>query len=194
MYIYIDGMKYAEKTFTGPLVANSNKLIFGSNQAENGNFYNGRIDEVKFSSDAKTNFDINNLFSTRGDLWSSPVECLATLEYYADWAWPDNNNEWLYRKKINIKSSKITDYVANFPYLIKITDSDLKTIAQSDGADIMFTASDAKTKLDFEIESYNSATGELLAWVEIPALSSKSNFDNSIFMYFGNSALAIQLR
>jgi len=69
--------------------------------------------------------------------------------------------------------------------LISITDSDLKNKARSDGFDIVFTDSDGTTKLDHEVESYNSGTGELIAWIRIPSLSSSVN--NIIYIYYGNS-------
>ncbi len=38
----------------------------------------------------------------------------------------------------------------------------------------MFTASDGIPKLNHEIELYNSANGQLIAWVQVPALSPKA--------------------
>jgi hypothetical protein len=37
---------------------------------------------------------------------------------------------------------------------------------------ILFTASDGVTKLNHELETYNSITGQAIAWVRIPTLSS----------------------
>ena len=61
--------------------------------------------------------------------------------------------------------------LTNFPMLYSVTDADLAAGAQSNGNDILFTASDGVTKLNHEIESYTSANGQLRAWVQIPTLS-----------------------
>jgi hypothetical protein len=45
-------------------------------------------------------------------------------------------------------SSDLTD----FPYLVSVTDSDLTQAAESDGSDIVFTASDGTTEMDPEPE------------------------------------------
>jgi hypothetical protein len=91
---------------------------------------------------------------------------------------------------ITINSSKVEGDFSDFPILIHITDPDLKSKARSDGYDILFTASDLSTKLDHERERYVSATGELIAWVEVPQLSSTT--DTIIYMYYGNSGASDQ--
>jgi hypothetical protein len=100
------------------------------------------------------------------------------------------NSGWLYRKKISIKASKVTDNLANFPVLISVMDPDLINKAQPDGDDIYFTGSDGKTRLKHQIESYNSGTGKLVAWVKIPSLSSSSNTE--LYMYYGNATASDQ--
>jgi len=94
-------------------------------------------------------------------------------------------DDWLYRKKITIQASQVTGDLTDFPVLLNITDQELKKGARLDGFDVVFTASDGKTKLAHEIERYNSSSGELIAWIKIPLLSSTANTD--IFMYYGNN-------
>jgi len=43
-------------------------------------------------------------------------------------------------------------------------------VGKADGTDILFAASDGVTKLNHQIELYNGATGQLIAWVNLPAL------------------------
>ena len=101
------------------------------------------------------------------------------------------NNSWLYRKAITIDYTKVSAGPhTNFPILVNITDTDLQARALSSGNDILFTASDGTTKLNHEIESYTSGTGALIAWVQIPSLSSSAN--TIIYMYYGNSGAANQ--
>ena len=101
------------------------------------------------------------------------------------------NASWLYRKAITIDYTKVgTGPHTNFPVLINITDADLQTGAQADFDDILFTSSDGTTKLDHEVENYTSGTGALVAWVEIPSLSSSAN--TVIYMYYGYASATAQ--
>jgi hypothetical protein len=106
---------------------------------------------------------------------------------------------WVYRKKITIDRSKITSTsgpLNNFPVVITVTDPDLRYtgssgfMGKSDATDLVVTWGDGVTKLDHEIESYNSSTGEIVLWVEVPILSSGS--DTPLYIYFGNSGAADQ--
>jgi hypothetical protein len=97
---------------------------------------------------------------------------------------------WGAKKNITINASQIASNLTDYPMYFKITDSDLASKAQTDGDDILFVGPDGDTKLDHEIEYYNSATGELIAWIKIPYLSSIS--DTNIFMYYNNSLASNQ--
>jgi MSHA biogenesis protein MshQ len=94
------------------------------------------------------------------------------------------DDDWIYRKKITINSSQVTGDLTDFPILINLTDYDLKNKARMDGYDILFTADDCETKLDFEIELFDSNSGELFAWIKIPYLDATN--DTDIYMYYGN--------
>ena len=96
-------------------------------------------------------------------------------------AWWDGN--WLNRKAIIINHSMVSQNLRNFPVLIKQTDTDLKNEAQPNGNDIVFTDGNG-IKLNHEIEKYSSTTGELIAWVNVTALS--STHDIVLYMYYGN--------
>ena len=54
----------------------------------------------------------------------------------------------------------------------------------------MFTAGDGTTPLNYEIESYSSTTGQVIAWVQIPSLS--TTVDTLIYMYYGNPSATNQ--
>ena len=95
---------------------------------------------------------------------------------------------WTSRKAIVINSGQVNGTLTNFPMLYSVTDPSLVGTTQPIGNDILFTASDGTTKLNHEIESYNSATGTLVAWVQVPALQSGTVID----MYWGNPAAANQ--
>jgi hypothetical protein len=86
--------------------------------------------------------------------------------------------------------------LTNFPVLFSVTDPNLATLANgggvgnANGSDILLTASDGMTKLNHEVELYNGATGELIAWVEVPALSASAN--TGLYVYYGNAGVANQ--
>lgn len=100
-------------------------------------------------------------------------------------------------KQIAIPSSSVSGSVdlSNFPLLISITDSDLRTVANSgnvtnaNGFDIVFTQSDCSTLLDHQIEKYDPVTGEYVVWVRVPILSASRRTD--IHMYYGNSSISV---
>jgi thermitase len=111
---------------------------------------------------------------------------------------PWYNSSWTNRKPITVDHTQVSgpSSLSNFPMLFSVIDANLKTVAnggsvgKSDGTDILFTAADAVTKLAHEIERYNPATGELVAWVKVPALSPSA--DTSLYVYYGNAAAADQ--
>ncbi|MEK7512644.1 MAG: DUF2341 domain-containing protein, partial [Patescibacteria group bacterium] len=49
---------------------------------------------------------------------------------------------------------------------------------------------DGTTKLAHEIEKYASSTGEVVAWVKIPTLSTSTNTD--VYMYYGSATTTVQ--
>jgi len=93
------------------------------------------------------------------------------------------NTDWQFRKSITINHTKVAANLTDFPVLINLTDADLAAKAEEDGSDLAFTDYNGK-KLDHEIEFYNGTSGKLIAWVQIPELSSTA--DTTIYMYYGN--------
>jgi hypothetical protein len=93
---------------------------------------------------------------------------------------------WSYSTKITISPANVDDDLTDFPDMVNINSTDLRDNARSDGYDILFTDGERDTKLDHEIERYDSSTGNLTAWVKIPFLS-ESN-ETVIYMYYGNSS------
>ncbi len=100
-------------------------------------------------------------------------------------------------KEITILASQVSggSALSNFPVLISFTDADLRqapagNVQNVNGYDIIFTLGDCFTliPLDHQIESYNPATGEYVAWVKIPSLSNSVNTE--IFMFYGNPGVA----
>jgi hypothetical protein len=92
---------------------------------------------------------------------------------------------WQYRKQIMIDHTLIPEDMTHFPLLISTSDSDLASKAQSDGGDILFMHDiGVSIRLYHDLESYTSTSGALVAWLDIPSLSSTS--DTVFYMYYGN--------
>jgi uncharacterized repeat protein (TIGR01451 family)/uncharacterized repeat protein (TIGR02059 family) len=95
---------------------------------------------------------------------------------------------YLFYKPITLNGAQIQGNHTNFPVLISITDPDLAANARSDGFDIVFTTSATSTTiLDHQVESYNSSTGQLTAWVKVPSLPDAGT---TIYMFYGNSTVS----
>ena len=99
-----------------------------------------------------------------------------------------------FRKKFAVDNGEVsgsTD-LTDFPVLISLTDNDLRStgnggdVESPNGYDITFTAADASTVLNHELESYNATTGEILFWVRFPTLSATA--DTEFYIYYGNSS------
>ena len=104
-------------------------------------------------------------------------------------AWYDA--DWSYRKKITIHHDQVSATLTDFPIMINLSsDTDLALNAQDDGDDIFFILNGEVTKLSHEIETFNGGTGELVAWVKIPSLSSTT--DTELYLYYGNISAANQ--
>jgi RHS repeat-associated protein len=102
------------------------------------------------------------------------------------------SNGYSYQRAIVIDHTKVpnTDQ-ASFPLLFSSTDPLLKTVANgghlssASGFDIIFAADAAcATKLNHEVETWNGATGQFRAWVQIPTLSHSA--DTTIYLCYGN--------
>ena len=112
---------------------------------------------------------------------------------------PALSQTWLsgygYRMELSTDTAVITGLgtLPDFPILINITESKLRHTSYSGhvtsitGADITFTNPDGTTPLSFQIEKYDSSTGELIAYVNISNFSTFSTA--SIFIYYGNASV-----
>jgi hypothetical protein len=106
------------------------------------------------------------------------------------------NVAWSYRKEFTINDAKVSTInsttLTNFPVLVYITDPDLETVSNggyvsfSNGQDIVFTASNGTTLLNYEIASYTPTTGAIQAWVNMASLAPTGV--QTFYMYYGNSS------
>ncbi|MFX1376531.1 MAG: DUF2341 domain-containing protein [Promethearchaeota archaeon] len=107
---------------------------------------------------------------------------------------PPNAHYFTYYKDITIDNTKVsgTGSHTNFPMLISILDTDLRYNVQPDGDDIAFAYNTLWLNHEFELfnQEYNDTHAQLIAWVQIPDLSTSQ--DTIISMYYGNSTMSSQ--
>lgn len=96
------------------------------------------------------------------------------------------NTQWPYRKLLTIDHTKVSEDLSSFPVCFsEPTDPDLAAHAQPSGFDIVFVSyDDNTTALYHEIEYYDSSSGQLVAWINTPQVSSTA--DTKLWMYYGN--------
>lgn len=87
-------------------------------------------------------------------------------------------------KELTIESDYIDTGLTNFPLLVHDDTGDLSGIL-SNGSDIAFFNASKATQYNHEVESYNSNTGELVAWVNVTTVS--DGVDTVFYMYYDDS-------
>ena len=141
-------------------------------------------------SELTTNVFMLKTSSKRGTGSPSPIPSVTptptpTPGWFTDWG---------YREKITIDADRVPSDQSFFPVLILLnpTQSQVFWYAQTSGNDILFAPGAKEDKWSHEIEDYNShtQTGQLIAWVSVPQLSSQT--DTVFYMYYGNSSASDQ--
>jgi uncharacterized delta-60 repeat protein len=113
-----------------------------------------------------------------------------------------------FRKSITIDRTKISDpscgaSLLGYPMLFSLTDVDLAhtssggQVTDLGGDDIIFVGYDEVTcggpsscTLAHEIERYDSATGELVAWVNVPHVNTDAASSNTVlYVYYGDNTV-----
>lgn len=99
-----------------------------------------------------------------GDATDAPAD---TVDAPPDAQRPDGTVGSARKKVITIDPAKVTDDLPNFPVWIRIAgDPQLMAQASANGADLYFTRSDG-TPLEWELQRWTKATGDLEAWVRV---------------------------
>lgn len=100
-----------------------------------------------------------------------------------------------YYRPITVDHTKVTADQTDFPMLVSTTDNDFRSVGNggkvqhASAHDLCFFAdAGLSTALHWEIERYNPTTGEVIAWVKIPSLS--SSVDTVIWVAYGDSGIS----
>jgi biopolymer transport protein ExbB len=97
--------------------------------------------------------------------------------------------DWHYRKQISVDTTPqggaISTSPGRMPLLVRLHSGNFAFDGVDEkGTDLRFVASDDKTPLNFQIESFDPLMGTALVWVDVPAVQGGQRQD--IWMYYGN--------
>ncbi|MGY5852830.1 MAG: hypothetical protein RTU92_04615, partial [Candidatus Thorarchaeota archaeon] len=92
-----------------------------------------------------------------------------------------------YQKDITIDHNQVVATLTDFPVMIDLIDTDLKTKSLSGGNDIIFTIDGQPLAHEIELfnQDYSGSEAHLVAWVKVPTLSSTT--DTVITMHYGSA-------
>jgi len=102
-----------------------------------------------------------------------------------------------YGKVITINSAVVsgTNNLSDFPFLFKVIDADLRSVANggyvssNNGYDILFTDASCGLLLQHDLEKYDPINGELVCWIRLPTLNYTVN--TQIHIYYGNPTVTV---
>ncbi len=182
--IFVDGVERGSSAASGIIDADPSMPVTIGNLITLDRPVDGRLDEVRIERVA------------RSAAWLAAVEAnqrtptgfvsvggVQTGSWFAQ-------GTWAARKPLTVDADQVPADLTDFPLLVQFTDPELQAGASPDGADLVFTAADGTTRLDHVIETYNSASGSLSAWVSVPSLSSIG--DTNLYLYYANPSAVDQ--
>ncbi len=178
LFLYVDGIEQASSSYSGTTQTGTSVIQIGNNPGSTGYIqeWDGRIDEVRVSSYYRSSSWIKTEYNNQNDpasfLTVGPEKSSVPLVFS-------------YKKDITIDHTKVGANLNDFPLLIDIFDTDLRTKVQSDGDDIVFKSGESVLPHEIEVfeQSYNGSHAHLVAWVKTDLSSST---DTIITMYYGN--------
>ncbi|MEZ5227838.1 MAG: DUF2341 domain-containing protein [Acidimicrobiales bacterium] len=141
----------------------------------------GRIDEVRVESDFRPPWLLAAYRNQRPGSTFVSVGAHETGTWFAQ-------GTWAYRSPIGVEIDPGASALTDFPLLVEFTSPDLVGATQLDGDDVVFTDRDGITRLDHQLESFDSGAGSVTAWVRVPSL----DLDSQLFVYYGNPSAADQ--
>ncbi|MFW9777439.1 MAG: DUF2341 domain-containing protein [Candidatus Heimdallarchaeota archaeon] len=186
--VYINGILQTltpEPLPSGSATTDAAQSLYIGNFMGGGRTFDGTIDEPRIAY----NYLSSDWIQTEFNNQINPSN-FYTIGLEEERLWADTS--FRYSKDISINQSEVSSDFTDFPVLIDIIDSDLKSgKLQSDASDILFIDS-IGVKLDHEIESFtqSGSDGHLTAWVRVPYLYDAE--DTVITMYYGNSKISNQ--
>ncbi|MCD4756073.1 DUF2341 domain-containing protein, partial [bacterium] len=189
---YVDGISIPMTEYNPPSGSpNSDatgNLLLGDSPGYS-RHYEGIMDTVSLYSRILTSSEILSNYNSGNIEFRSRTSTDGTS--WTDWSGSETSLTNEYYKTVTIESDQVDSTLTNFPVLVSVTHNDYKStangghVAQPDGGDIYFTNSAGTTQYDHEIEKYVPSTGQVIAWVEVPSVSSSA--DTTFRMYYGDN-------
>src|SRR4029079_19487769 len=148
------------------------------------------LDEVKLSTSVRSAAWITTEYNNQ----SSPGTFITMGSESCPTPTPTPTPATACQRPMTIDHTKVPSTQSNFTVLVSLTDPALKTVANgghvanANGFDIGFYADSGGTiKLKWEVEKYDGTTGNLIAWVKIPSVSSTT--DTVFYLMYGDSSI-----
>lgn len=182
--LYVDGVSAGTTSASGATVDGSAIAMSLGGDAAGARTLDGKLGEARVSDRAWSASEVRFAYQ---NLASPGTTVTAGAATGGSWF---GQGTWTVRRPITVDHTLVAANLTDYPLLVQMTDSSLIGAAQADGHDLVFVAADSITRLDYDIESWNSATGTLTAWVRIPSLSATA--DTELYLYSGNAGAANQ--
>lgn len=187
--VWLDGVAVGSTSVTSRAVVIDGDVAIGGAPGDGSVPFDGTLDEVRLEDVARD----GDWLAAQVAMQSTPAT-FATVGAATSGSW-FGAGTWAARTPLTVDAGVVDtaglgEDLTDFPLLVSFTDAAVGASAQADGRDLVFTSDDGSTRLDHEVESWNSATGELTAWVRVPLLS--ASLDTRIFLYHGNAGATDQ--
>jgi hypothetical protein len=190
---YVDGsfQSLTTGTRTASSMGNfSNSSLYFMSRAASALYAAGTLDEVRVSTIERYGGWVGTEYNNQ----SSPGTFIAMGSENCATPTPTPTPATSCQRSMTINHLKVPSTQSNFTVLVNVTDPALKTLANGghvvnvNGYDIGFYADSAgTTKLKWEVEKYDGTTGNLIAWVKIPSVSSLT--DTVFYLMYGDSSI-----
>ncbi|MFW9957687.1 MAG: LamG-like jellyroll fold domain-containing protein, partial [Candidatus Odinarchaeota archaeon] len=184
LLLYIDGIERGNALYSGSTQTGTSVLQIGNNPGSTGFIqeWDGQIDEVRVSGAYRSSGWISTEFNNQYNPSTFYLMSMETL---------NQPTEFAHKKDIVVDHTKVDTDLIDFPMLVDIFDTDLRTDVQADGDDIIFKSGYYLCPheiVSFD-QAYNETHAHLIAWVKADLSAS---FNTIITMYYGNPNLMSQ--
>jgi signal peptidase I len=175
--LWLDGVSVGTSASSGSMATTELPFVLGA--APNGTRgMDGQLGEVRVSPRAWSAAEIG---FAEDDLRNPGATVVASPATAGSWF---GQGTWSSRRALTVDPSKVTGTLNDFPVLVELTLPGAAGSTQADGDDLVFTAADGTTRLDHVLEAWDRTTGELVAWVRLPAVSASA--PTNFYLYLGN--------
>lgn len=182
--VVVDGLTEASVTATGPIGPQPQLPVVVGNSAAQDRGLDGVVDELRIERVARSNVWLSATFANHDA--PATFTSVGTIE---TGTWFDQGT-WDARKPIVVDADQVDADITDYVLFVALAEPLIQAAARADGDDLVFTGADGTTRLDHVIETYDSGSGTLKAWVSVPVLSSSVNTE--LFVYYGNATATDQ--